>query len=119
MRNKYIVVAAGAISAMLALSGCGSSGGHANHENNQSGAASSPAAAAASAETIYKSNCMSCHGGNLEGKMGPGLQKVGGKLSKEQIAAKIQNGGGGMPTFKSKLKDEDIQALSVWLAEKK
>lgn len=29
---------------------------------------------------------------------------------------KIQNGGGGMPSFKGKLSDEQIAALAAWLA---
>jgi cytochrome c551 len=57
----------------------------------------------------------------LEGVL-PGntnLQKVGGKLTRDQIAAKIQNGGNGMPAFKSTLKADQINALADWLAAKK
>lgn len=78
-----------------------------------------PTLDAAAAETIYKSSCMGCHGGNLEGGMFPALDKVGSKLTKEQIFTKISNGGGGMPGFKSQLKQEEIANLAVWLSEKK
>lgn len=71
------------------------------------------------AEAIYKQSCMACHGGNLEGKTGPGLANVGGKLNKDQIAAKIANGGGGMPAFKNQLKENEVQGLADWLATKK
>lgn len=76
---------------------------------------------AANAEEIYKQNCISCHGANQEGKLGPNtnIQKVGGKLSKEQISNKILNGGGGMVAFKGKLKDNEVAALADWLAAKK
>ncbi|OME99278.1 hypothetical protein BK127_38900 [Paenibacillus sp. FSL H7-0331] len=68
---------------------------------------------------IYKANCISCHGDKLEGTLGPNLQQVGSRLSKEQIAAKVQNGGGSMPAFKSKLKDADVESLAEWLSIKK
>ncbi|ULL18055.1 cytochrome c [Paenibacillus sp. H1-7] len=71
------------------------------------------------AEAIYKQSCMACHGGNLEGKTGPSLAAVGGKLNKDQIATKISNGGGGMPAFKNQLKDTEVQGLADWLAAKK
>lgn len=74
---------------------------------------------AQAAEAVYKQSCIACHGNDLEGKMGPNLQKVGGKLSTEQLYKVIQNGRGGMPTFKSSLKDEEIANVARWLTEKK
>jgi mono/diheme cytochrome c family protein len=62
---------------------------------------------------------MACHGANLEGKLGPNLQKVGGKLSEEQIKKQIEAGGGGMPAFGKKLKDNEVDTLVKWLAVKK
>ncbi|WP_248929731.1 c-type cytochrome [Paenibacillus hamazuiensis] len=72
-------------------------------------------------QELFKQNCMSCHGTNLEGKVGPktNLQHVAGKMSKEQIAKQISNGGGGMPSFGTKLKPEDVAALADWLSTKK
>ncbi|OCT14494.1 cytochrome c-551 [Paenibacillus pectinilyticus] len=75
--------------------------------------------ASADAQTIFKANCVACHGANLEGLVGPSLQKVGGKLSKDQLVATITNGKGAMPSFKGKLSDTDINALATWLADKK
>ena len=74
---------------------------------------------AQAAEAIYKQSCIACHGNDLEGKMGPNLQKVGGKLSEQQLFKLIQNGQGAMPAFKSTLKDEELANLAKWLAEKK
>ncbi|SCW81649.1 cytochrome c551 [Paenibacillus tianmuensis] len=71
------------------------------------------------AQGIYKQNCISCHGANFEGGVGPNLTKVGGKYSKDQIAAIVANGRGGMPAFKGKLSDADTGAISDWLAAKK
>jgi cytochrome c551 len=71
------------------------------------------------AQALYTKNCVTCHGNQLEGKVGPNLQKVGSKLSMDQIVAKIQTGGNGMPGFKSQLKDTEINGLAAWLETKK
>jgi cytochrome c551 len=57
----------------------------------------------------------------LDGKGSPNknLQKVGARLTKEQIAAKITNGGGGMPALGKALSAEEINAVAEWLAQKK
>lgn len=115
MKRAWIPLAAG----LLLLAGLATACG-----GDKSGAptnAPSKAAAgeASNAEAIYKANCVSCHGADLSGKVGPNLQKTGAKLSQEQITAKIQNGGGGMPSYKNTLKEPEIQALTEWLSAKK
>ncbi|NOU94433.1 c-type cytochrome [Paenibacillus sp. LMG 31456] len=95
-----------------------------NHQGEIKQAATAPAMPDAplnvqAAEAIYKQSCIACHGTDLEGKMGPNLQKVGGKLSDQQIYKLIQSGKGGMPSFKGTIKDEEIANLARWLAEKK
>lgn len=79
------------------------------------------AAQTADAQAIFKQNCTSCHGDNLEGRMGgnTNLQQVGGRKSKEDIASRIANGGNGMPPFKDKLTESEVDALADWLAAKK
>jgi mono/diheme cytochrome c family protein len=71
------------------------------------------------ASAVYKQNCVSCHGVDLGGAVGPNLQNVGSRLSVDQIATVIANGRNAMPAFKDRLKTEEIDALSVWLAAKK
>jgi cytochrome c551 len=71
------------------------------------------------AQTVFKQNCVVCHGVDLSGGVGPNLQKVGARLTQVQIAATITNGRNVMPAFKDKLKPEEIDALSKWLAAKK
>jgi mono/diheme cytochrome c family protein len=71
------------------------------------------------AEAVYKQSCISCHGGNLEGGVGPALTKVGGSMTETQIVKQITNGKGIMPPFKSNLKADQIANLAKWLAAKK
>lgn len=70
-------------------------------------------------QSIYKQNCMSCHGNNMEGGVGPNLQKVGSKYNKDQIVTLLTNGKGGMPSFKNKLSNDEIVSLADWLSTKK
>jgi mono/diheme cytochrome c family protein len=99
----------------LGLSACGKS------DTNTPGSTATPTpsasgtTAAADGAAIYKKSCISCHGDNLQGAMGPNLQKVGSKLSKDQIVTIITNGKGSMPSFKGKLSDTEIVALADWL----
>jgi cytochrome c550 len=74
---------------------------------------------ASAAEAIYKKSCISCHGDQLQGAMGPNLQKTGTKYTKEQLYKIIWDGRGGMPAFKGSLKEEEVANLSLWLAEHK
>ena len=76
-------------------------------------------AGTAAAQAVYKQNCMTCHGADLSGGVGPNLQTVGGRLSGDQIRNRISNGGGGMPAFKGTLSDDQINALVQWLSAKK
>lgn len=70
---------------------------------------------------VYKSNCLSCHGTDLQGKMGPttDLTKVGARRTVEQITEQINEGGGGMPSYDSRLTEEEVKGLATWLANKK
>jgi cytochrome c551 len=72
---------------------------------------------AATAEALYKNTCAGCHGQTLEGAVGPNLQKVGGKLSKDQILEVVNNGRGSMPPGLAK--GADAETLAAWLADKK
>jgi cytochrome c551 len=71
------------------------------------------------AKVLYNNFCISCHGGNLTEVKGPNLEKVGERLTEDQIFKQIQKGGNGMPAFKVSMKEEDIRTLARWLAAKK
>ncbi|GFZ79738.1 hypothetical protein GCM10008018_26620 [Paenibacillus marchantiophytorum] len=107
----------------VSLSACGKS--NTTKPSPTTGTTGTPAATSSGtttkvdAQAVFKANCVSCHGANLEGLVGPNLQKVGSKLSKEQIVAIVTNGKGAMPSFKGKLSDDEISSVATWLADKK
>lgn len=71
----------------------------------------------AKAEATFKNTCSACHGQNLEGNVGPNLQKIGGELSKDQIRDILKNGKG--PMQPNLVTGADADNLAAWLAEKK
>ncbi|MFA4135825.1 MULTISPECIES: cytochrome c [unclassified Brevibacillus] len=68
---------------------------------------------------LYKNNCMSCHGNDLSGRVGPGLQQVGSKMTEEKLIEIITVGANGMPGYEKVLSAEEIGRLAKWLSEKK
>lgn len=70
----------------------------------------------ADVEALYKNNCLSCHGEELRGRMGPNLQQVGAKLAEDEIHDIIRDGKRGMPRFGKKLDEQQIESLAKWLA---
>lgn len=101
------------LGAMLTLGACG--GGD---EEDTSGNDSGTTTGSIDAEAVYAQNCAACHGANLEGMSGPALTDVGARLSAEDIEGIIRNGQGNMPA--NVIQDDDeIAAVSAWLAEKK
>ncbi|MED3652015.1 PQQ-binding-like beta-propeller repeat protein [Heyndrickxia sporothermodurans] len=76
-----------------------------------------PANNSVNAEAIYKKSCASCHGGNLEGSVGPDISHVGRTMSEEDILNQIINGSGRMPG--NLVKGDQAKALAKWLSQKK
>lgn len=96
----------------------GGNGGNTGGGNaGQAGGDALLASAPSDIQEIYKQNCVSCHGAELEGRVGgnSNLQQVGARKSHEEIANMIINGGGGMRAFKGVLSDEQITGLADWL----
>lgn len=69
-------------------------------------------------EQTYQNNCASCHGQSLEGSLGPSLDKIGSKLSKEEIATIIEKGKDSMPS-QPQVSAQAREKLAEWLAAKK
>lgn len=100
--------------ALLALAaGCGGGGGGSKTDALQD----APAEVAA----LYKAECLSCHGNDLQGRVGPktNLEKVGSRLSVDEIVTQIEQGEGVMQGFADQLTKEEIQGLADWLSGKK
>lgn len=95
------------------LAGCSS------NEANDSGTSNDASNEELEVSTVYKQNCLACHGDQLQGGVGPNLQEVGSRLSQEDIAQLIYDGQGTMPAFGDKLSDEEINELAQWLSEQK
>jgi len=74
---------------------------------------------AAKAEATVKANCITCHGDQLQGGIGPSLQKIGTEHDAEGIFSIVSKGRGQMPSFKEKLAPEEIANVAMWLSEKK
>lgn len=99
--------------ALLAMTGC--AGGT---SDDGDGAAVEDPDDVVTAEQLYDNNCASCHGGNLEGAMGPSLETVGAKYSQDEIVDILDNGIGQMQP-QNQLSDDEKEELASWLAEKK
>jgi cytochrome c551 len=97
------------IGMFIVLLGCNEAGNQSSSTNPET----------AEVPMVYKQNCMSCHGGNLQGVVGPSLQKIGSELSLEELENIIRNGKGSMPGFANKLDQANIDELVLWLSEQK
>jgi cytochrome c551 len=71
--------------------------------------------------SLYKAECLSCHGSDLQGRVGPNtnLEKVGSRMSVSEIVTQIEQGESVMQGFADQLTKEEIQSLADWLSGKK
>jgi cytochrome c551 len=76
-------------------------------------------ASAGNAKDIFAKNCASCHGDQLQGVVGPSLQKIGSKYSKAEILDIIKNGKGGGKMPGGLISGDDADKVATWLAAKK
>ncbi|MDN4072087.1 cytochrome c551 [Fictibacillus terranigra] len=94
--------------AVLLLAACASNNGadqQKKHENQNREAA----------DSVFKQNCASCHGNNLEGATGPSLKHIGSKYSEKEIMSIILEGRKGMPA--GILTGGDARLVAEWLKE--
>ncbi len=71
-------------------------------------------------QIVYKANCISCHGAEGEGKIGPNLTDEYYKNVRvvEEIAQVIANGaaGGAMPAWKNRLHRNEVVLTASYIA---
>jgi mono/diheme cytochrome c family protein len=61
-------------------------------------------------------DCYRCHSGKATGSWrGPSLKTPTVEFSQEQLHGTIKDGDGGMPAFKDRLTDEEIDQIIAWL----
>ncbi|MDF0727199.1 cytochrome c [Cytobacillus sp. S13-E01] len=71
--------------------------------------------ASATPEEIYQQTCISCHGADFGGGVGPKLIGVGDKYSSEEIQDIIKNGKGIMQG--GMVPNEKLEEMATWLME--
>jgi mono/diheme cytochrome c family protein len=71
----------------------------------------------AEGSAIYAAQCSSCHGASGEGGgAGPALQ-TRTDLEVSAIEEQVRQGGNGMPAFEGTLSDQEITAVSQYVAD--
>lgn len=65
----------------------------------------------ANGEEMYEGNCASCHGGDLEGGSGPGIEG----LSHDEVLTAIQEGPGSMQA--DIVEGDDAEDVAAWVAD--
>lgn len=65
----------------------------------------------ANGEDLYIGRCMSCHGDNLQGASGPGLEGH----SFDEVLAAIEEGPGGMP--ENLAEGQDAEDIAAWIED--
>jgi mono/diheme cytochrome c family protein len=71
----------------------------------------------AAGETVFRLNCSSCHtlkAAGASGQVGPNLDSL--RPGFEQVRAKVEDGGGGMPAFADSLSAEQIRDVAAFVA---
>ena len=69
-------------------------------------------------DAIFKSNCATCHtlaAAKATGTVGPNLDQLKPPLN--VVENQVVNGGGAMPAFKGRLSEQQIRAVSKYVAD--
>ncbi|WP_082233371.1 cytochrome c551 [Halobacillus massiliensis] len=102
----------------LVLSACGGGGDEGAEDAGDGGdnGGGTEEVDTAAAEQTYEQTCASCHGGDMEGNVGPALTDVGSNYSADEVSQIIQNGKGSMPA--QNVEPQDADNLAQWLTSK-
>ncbi|MFL5830818.1 MAG: c-type cytochrome [Solirubrobacteraceae bacterium] len=97
-------------------SGSGSKGGSSSGSGSSSSSSSSSSSAAGAA-VFSSAGCANCHtlkAAGASGTVGPNLDQL--QPSADQVRAIVSSGGGGMPSFTSKLSSAQIAAVASYVS---
>jgi len=89
-----------------ALAGCGGSGGHAMSGHGSTNGA----------QIFASAGCAGCHtlaAAHSHGTAGPNLDQL--QPAFDRIVRQVQQGGGGMPSFRRKLSTAEIRAVALYV----
>jgi PQQ-dependent dehydrogenase (methanol/ethanol family) len=77
----------------------------------------SPTAGNATAgQSVFASNCSTCHGATGHGgNGGPDLTTIPSAKNVQRVIEQVTNGGGGMPPFKGTLTDQQIRDVAAYV----
>lgn len=79
------------------------------------GAKTTQTASGFNPEEFYKSTCISCHGDQYQGGVGPSLKGVGSRMSVAQIRERITKGKGVMPA--GLVPEDKADAMAAWVSK--
>ena len=68
---------------------------------------------------VFKASCGSCHtlaDAGTSGQIGPNLDQA--RPDYETVRAKVESGGGGMPSFSGRLTPQQIRDVDAYVATK-
>ncbi|MBD0330619.1 MAG: cytochrome c [Thermoleophilia bacterium] len=105
-----------AVLALLLSAACGGDDGD-DAEPQPPAAGTTENGDGASGEAVFTQNCGSCHtlsAAGTSGTTGPDLDDAA--PSQDEVEEQVRNGGGGMPAFEGRLSDDEIEAVSEYVA---
>ena len=73
----------------------------------------------ASGEELYDASCAACHGTDLEGGVGPALDRTSdaAELSDARYVLRISDGRGSMPAFSDQLTSDEIDEIIAYIRD--
>lgn len=111
----FVIIMVFGIGLMFTFSFIGLNNAEEMAKEGEDGAEETTDVANATPKEIYQQSCVSCHGGNYEGGVGPALTSVGGRLSADQIKEVLKNGRGSMPG--GLVPEEKLDEMAKWVSE--
>jgi len=109
LRRWYAAPAVMVGFALFGLTACGGSGSHAQR--------SATMAASPGAKVFSQAQCGGCHtlaAAGASGTIGPNLDQLAPGVS--TVVRQVEDGGGGMPSFRSKLTSTQIRDVAAYVA---